>query len=97
MTNDPDAAKIQLMARGVPLSAKVAESILPDVSPIEQSMADVIKYTQDHTAAPGVTWPTTGGQVQDLMQRSHQAVAFGQSNVADTVTKFFDEAGIILN
>lgn len=97
ITNDPDAANIQLMARGVPLSAKITQAILPKVSPIEQSMADVIKYTQDHAAAPGITWPTTGGQVQDLMQRSHQAVAFGQSNVADTVSKFFDEAGIILN
>lgn len=97
VTNDPDAAKIQLMSRGVPLSAKVAQSILPNVSPIEQSMADVIKYTQDHTTTPGITWPTTGGQVQDLMQRSHQAIAFSQGSVADTVSKFFDEAGIILN
>ncbi|WP_162950192.1 ABC transporter substrate-binding protein [Rhizobium jaguaris] len=97
VTNDPDAAKVHLMARGVPLSAKIAESILPAVSPIEQSMADVIKYTQNHSAAPGVTWPTTGGQVQDLMQRSHQAIAFGQSSVADAATKFFGEAGIILN
>jgi multiple sugar transport system substrate-binding protein len=96
VTNDPDAAKIQLMARGAPLSAKMAELILPSVSPVERSMVDVIKYVQAHAQPQAVAWPTTGGQIQDLMQRSHQEVAFEQSSVDDTVKKFFDEAGVIL-
>jgi multiple sugar transport system substrate-binding protein len=96
VTNDPDAAKIQLMARGAPLSSKMSELVLPLVSPIEQSMVDVIRYVQEHAQPEAVAWPTTGGQIQDLMQRSHQAIAFGQGNIADTVTSFFDEAGTIL-
>jgi multiple sugar transport system substrate-binding protein len=97
ITNDPDAARIHLMARGAPLSAKIAQLIQPQVSPVEQSMADVVLYVQQKAVPQIVSWPVTGGQVQDLMQRSHQAIAFGQDTVEGTVNKFFDEAGIILN
>jgi multiple sugar transport system substrate-binding protein len=60
-------------------------------------MADVVLYVQQKAVPQIVSWPVTGGQVQDLMQRSHQAIAFGQDTVEGTVNKFFDEAGIILN
>lgn len=96
VTNDPDVAKIHLMARGVPLSQKMADLVTPDISPIEQSMVKVIKYVQDHSVAGYVPWGKPGTQIQDLMQRSHQQIAFGQASVADTVTSFFDEAGQII-
>jgi multiple sugar transport system substrate-binding protein len=97
VTNDPDAAKIHLMARGAPLSAKVAQLIQSEVSPVEQSMVEVILYVQQKAVPQIVSWPVAGGQVQDLMQRSHQAIAFGKDTVEGTVNKFFDESGIILN
>ncbi|SHG01575.1 multiple sugar transport system substrate-binding protein [Kaistia soli DSM 19436] len=94
--NDPDAAKIQLMARGVPASSKIAELVTPDISPVEQSMVATVKYVADHASAGFVPWPKQGAEVQDLMQRSHQAVAFEQASIADTVSQFFDQAGQIL-
>ncbi|MDB5585742.1 MAG: carbohydrate transporter substrate-binding protein [Devosia sp.] len=96
VTNSPDAAKIHLMARGVPLSSKIAALVSPDVSPIERSMVDMIQYVQEHAVPEVVSWPVQGGQIQDLMQRSHQEIAFGQSDIAGTVSKFFDEAEFIL-
>lgn len=97
ITNDLDAAKIHLMARGVPLSSKIASLVSPDVSPIEQSMVEVIQYTQEHSVPKFVSRPTTGGQIGDLLQRSHEELAFGQSDIASMVSKFFDEAGLILS
>ena len=96
VTNDPEFAKIQLMSRGVSLSSKMAELVTPDIAPIEQSMVQMIQYVQQHSAPLFVAWPRTGSQIQDLMQRSHQAIAFGQASVAQTVTRFFDEAGQIM-
>ncbi len=95
-TNSPEAAKIHLMARGVPLSSKIAALVSPEVSPIEQSMVDMILYVQENAVPEVVSWPLQGGQIQDLMQRSHQEIAFGQNDVAGTVSKFFDEASFIL-
>lgn len=96
ITNDPEMAKIQLMSRGVPLSSKMTDLILPDISPVEQSMAKVILYVQEHATPQFVAWPKAGSQIQDLMQQSHQQIAFKQASVAQTVTRFFDEAGLIM-
>ncbi len=97
ITNDPEIAKIHLMARGVPLSSKMAQLVSPDISEIEQSMVQMVQYTQDKAASLFVPWPKAGSQIQDLMQRSHQQIAFGQSTVPQTVTRFFDEAGQIMD
>lgn len=97
ITNDPEIAKIHLMARGVPLSSKMAQLVSPDISEIEQSMVQMVQYAQENAAPLFVPWPKTGSQIQDLMQRSHQQIAFGQATVPQTVTKFFDEAGQIID
>ena len=96
ITNDPDMAKIQLMSRGVPLSSKMTDLIVPTISPVEQSMAKVILYVQEHATPQFVAWPKAGSQIQDLMQQSHQQIAFKQATVTQTVTRFFDEAGLIM-
>ncbi len=96
ITNDPEMAKIQLMSRGVPLSAKITDLIMPDIAPVEQSMTEVIRFVQAHATKLFVAWPKAGTQIQDLMQRSHQQIAFGQASIKDTVTRFFDDAGLIV-
>jgi multiple sugar transport system substrate-binding protein len=95
ITNDPDAAKIHLMARGVPLSASITKLILPDISAAERSMVNVVDYVQARESADYVPWPISASQIQNLMQQAHQQVAFGQSSVPQAVTRFFDEADAI--
>ncbi len=96
ITNDPEFAKIQLMSRGVSLSSKMAALVTPDIAPIEQSMVQMVQYVQEHATPLYVPWPKAGSQIQDLMQRTHQQVAFGQASVAQAVTRFIDEAGQIM-
>jgi multiple sugar transport system substrate-binding protein len=95
--NDPDAAKVQLMSRGVPASAKVAKLVMPEISPVEQSMVETVNYTAQHASPDFVPWPPHGSDVQDLLQRTHQSVAFEQSSIGDAVSGFFDQAGQILS
>jgi len=59
-------------------------------------MVGMIRFVQAHSTTLFVPWPKAGSQIQDLMQRSHQEIAFGQANVAQTVAKFLDEAGQII-
>jgi multiple sugar transport system substrate-binding protein len=97
ITNDPEMAKIQLMSRGVPLSAKIAGLEMPDISPIEQSMVQTVTFVEDHATPDFVAWPKSGSQIQDLMQRSHQELAFNRATVPQAVSGFFDEAGQIMD
>ncbi len=97
ITNDPEFGKIQLMSRGVPLSSKIAAMEMPDIAPIEQSMVDMVQFVQTHATSQYVAWPKSGSQIQDLMQRAHQEIAFGQAKIPNTVSKFFDEAGLIID
>lgn len=96
ITNDPAMAKIHLMARGVPLSSKMTETILPDISPVERSMAAVIDYAAAHALRGVIAWPKAGSQMQELMQRTHQQIAFGQTTIRQAVVQFQDEAGQIV-
>lgn len=96
ITNDSEFAKIQLMSRGVSLSSKIAALVTPDIAPIEQSMVQMVQYVQQHATPTFVGWPKTGSQIQDLMQRSHQQIAFGRASVAKAVTGFLEEAAQIM-
>jgi multiple sugar transport system substrate-binding protein len=96
VTNDAEFAKVQQMSRGVPLSSRITQLLMPDISPIEQSMVEMVSYVQARSAPMFVAWPKAGSQIQDLMQRSHQEIAFGQATIPQTVAKFIDEAGLII-
>lgn len=90
--NDPDANSIHLMARGVPPSSEMVALVQPSVSDIEQKMIDVIQYIQDNTVTTVAPPPAKSSPIGDLMNRSHQDIAFERASVEQTVEKFFTEA-----
>lgn len=94
--NDPEANKITLMSRGVPLSSKMATLVTPLVSAVEKDMIAVIAYIQKHAVPSVVTAPTADGQLSTLMNNSHQAIAFQKASIADTVTAFFVQSKRLL-
>lgn len=94
--NDPEANKITLMSRGVPLSKSMAELVEPLVTPIEREMSEVVTFVQDNAAPEVVTFPTADGEMTTLMQNSHQAIAFGQADIQSTVDQFFTQAARLL-
>lgn len=94
--NDPDANKVTLMSRGVPLSSKMATLVEPVVSDIEKKMVEVIGYIQKNAVPEVVTFPTADGQISTLMNNSHQAIAFDKATIDDTVSTFFTQAERVL-
>jgi multiple sugar transport system substrate-binding protein len=96
MINDPDANKITLMARGVPMSSEMVTLVTPLVSPVEKSMIDSIAYIQKNAVADVPAPPVADGQIGTLFGRSHQSIAFEQASIDDTVDSFFTEANRLL-
>lgn len=97
MINDPDANKITLMSRGVPMSSEIVKLVTPLVSPVEKSMIDAIAYIQKNAVPDVLAPPVADGQISSLFGRSHQSIAFGQASVDDTVDSFFTEATRLLS
>jgi multiple sugar transport system substrate-binding protein len=60
-------------------------------------MVKMIRYVQEHAEPGFVPAPIGDSQINDLMQRSHQAIAFEQASIKDTVNDFFDQAEQILS
>ena len=96
LINDPALAHIQLMSRGVPLSASMAALVTPEISPVEQAMTRTVGWVADHAVGTVIAWPKTGTPLIDLIQRTHQKVAFGQATVTQAASQFMDEAGQIV-
>jgi len=90
--NDPDANKITLMSRGVPLNPAVTEVIKPLLLPIEVDMASVIAFIQANAVPNVVTMPVADGQLATLFQAAHQAIAFAKSTIDDAASSFLTQA-----
>lgn len=90
--NDPDANKITLMSRGVPLNPAVTELIKPLVLPIELDMSSVIAFTLANAVSNVVAFPVADGQIQTLFQNAHQAIAFEKSTIDEAIASFLSQA-----
>ncbi len=96
LITNPDANKITLMSRGVPLTQAITKLVTPLVTPIERAMTQMIDYVQAHATKNTQAFPDTDGQIGTLMQNTSQSVAFGKQSVSAAVSDFFSQAQTIL-
>jgi multiple sugar transport system substrate-binding protein len=89
LVNSADAAKITGVDRGVPFNADMAEVVLADLSPLEQS---VVEYVERIAANSGPSIPMPGGgNPFALSVRLTAAVMFGQMTPEAAASEWLTE------
>ena len=94
--NDPEAAEILQTARGIPPSPAIRALVSELVPPEEQEGFAYIDLIADVSTQTNYLTPPGGQEATALLERTNQAIAFGQISVQEGVDQFFAEAPSLL-
>ncbi|WP_337270494.1 ABC transporter substrate-binding protein [Oryzifoliimicrobium ureilyticus] len=90
--NDIDAGKILGVERGVPLSPKVREAILPQLNPTERQTVDYINLLKDQVGDYPSPAPMGSTEFdQKILRPTADELAFGRTSVAEAAEKLVTE------
>lgn len=96
LVSEPEGAKILGIERGVPCSSIARAALLPDLDALGKTQIEFVAAV-GKTAVPLPPPPPKGaGEVENLMRRVADAVAFGRTSVADGAAQFHSETIRIL-
>lgn len=96
ITNDVEANKVLLGERGVPISAKVREEIMPLISDNDKVQYEYIEYVQKHSRDIDPPAPNAGSKVLSVLKRYEGKVLNGELIVEEAAKQFREEANKIL-
>lgn len=96
-TNDLKANDVLFGERGVPISSKVREYLLPKLDGGAKEHFNYIDYVQKHSRQIDPPAPKGGSKVSDLLTRLQDQVLYGQTSPQDAAKQFRSEASSILS
>jgi multiple sugar transport system substrate-binding protein len=92
LVNDPEAAKIILSDRGMPVNLKNREAIVPTLEAADQKSAAFIKEVEGSVSEPPPLPPKGAGEVNTVIQQINEQVLFNRLSVDDAVKQFRSQA-----
>ena len=95
-TNSSEAYKILLAERGIPVSSKIAEEIMPLLSQEDQENAAFITdvITPNSSALPPLA-PEGTSEAQDLLRKLEEKVKYGEYTSEKAAEEYFNSANEI--
>ncbi len=96
-TNDLAANDVLFGERGVPVSSKVREHLVPKLEAGAKEQFDYIEYVKSHSKPIDPPSPKGGSKVSDLFGRTLDKVLYGEVAPQDAAKQFMDEANKILS
>jgi multiple sugar transport system substrate-binding protein len=95
--NDPDAAKLLGVERGVPPSLKMREVIAPTLSPVEKATVDYVNSLNGHVVPYPPPAPRGASEFNDrVMRLVADEVAFGRLSPAEGGKRLVSETQALL-
>lgn len=95
--NDLNANDILKAERGVPISKKVRDHLLPSLSESEKEQFSYIEYVSSHSKPIDPPSPQGGSKVSDLFDRLQMQIAYGQLTPEAAAKQFREQANQILS
>jgi multiple sugar transport system substrate-binding protein len=94
--NGEEATKILGLERGIPLSAAVRESLIPQLNEPELLSIEYFDAIQDHVGPLPPPQPNGAGEVEAAFQRIGSNVILGQTSIEDGAGEFVEMAERII-
>lgn len=92
IVNDPEAASIMGTVRGVPPSPEIRAQVREEVDEVESTTFDLLEFVNSHDAEITPVLPTRWPDIESLLERTHDEIAFGRISVDDAVEQFMTQA-----
>jgi multiple sugar transport system substrate-binding protein len=96
-TNSIDANKILLGERGVPISSKVSEALLPDLDETDKQIFEYIDAVEEYARTINPPAPDGMGEMLNLCNSLVEQVCFGKMTAEQAAEEFFTEGNRILS
>ena len=96
MVNEPDGVKALGIERGVPPSSTAQKFVTPDLDDLGKMQVDFVAAVSKVAVPLPPPPPKGAGEIEKLMLRVADTVAFGRASVKDGAQQFFTEAESIL-
>lgn len=96
MVNDPEGVKILGIERGVPCSAAARAVLAPELDALGKMQVDFIAALTKVAVALPPPPPKGAGEVENLLRRVADSVAFGRASIKDAAQQFHSEVEGIL-
>ncbi len=96
MMNDPEGVKLLGIERGVPGSAAAQAALAPDLDALGKAQVDFVAETTKIAVPIPPPPPKGAGEIEVLLRRVADSVAFGRATVKAGATQFHQEAVAVL-
>lgn len=95
--SDPDAGRVLAVERGVPVSPRIREIVLPLINEVEKATVEFVNMLADKVSAYPPPPPRGSSEFdRNVMRRVADLVAFGSLSVADGGKQLVDEGNVVL-
>ncbi|MCM8900211.1 extracellular solute-binding protein [Caldicoprobacter algeriensis] len=95
-TNDIEANKVLLAERGVPISSKVREALMPLLNDAQKEMFNFMEVVISNSSPIDPPDPPGHPEVDKLLKNLEEQILYGQLTPAEAAIKFREEANKIL-
>ena len=96
LINDPEGVKILGIERGIPEASKSKEALLPDLDDLGKAQVRYVEAVTKVAVPLPPPAPKGAGEIEVLLRKIGDAVAFGKASVTDGAKQFTTEAQSIL-
>ena len=96
MVNDPEGVKALGIERGVPPSSLAQTLLTPDLDELGKMQVDYVAAVTKVAVKLPPAPPKGAGEIEKLLLRVADSVAFGRASVKDGAQQFFTEVESIL-
>ncbi|MCP8940318.1 extracellular solute-binding protein [Alsobacter sp. SYSU M60028] len=93
----PEGAAAIGLERGVPASAKIRAALLPELDALGKETVDYISLMSKHVGALPPPPPKGAGEIESVLRRVSEEIAFGKVKIAEGAKKLVAEADDILS
>ena len=90
--NDPEANKIILAERGVPVSSEIKDTIKDEVSDAQIQVIEYIEWVEENSAPAGAAEPSETSEIIELLEDVRDEIMYDQIGVEDAAEKFRSDA-----
>lgn len=97
LINDPEGVKILGIERGIPEAAKSRALLAPELDELGQSQINYLDALAKVAVPLPPPAPKGAGEIEQLLRKVGDAVAFGKSSVSDGAKQFASEAQSIID
>ncbi|MGO2095760.1 MAG: ABC transporter substrate-binding protein [Candidatus Microbacterium stercoravium] len=91
LINDPDAAEILGLTRGIPINQANYEALIPELDGADKAVADFVTTYQERFSEPDPLAPPGATTIPADFTLAYESIIFGQASIDDAAASLYEK------